>query len=108
MTKDTVEILVSVVLEVYCVSKYLKWALQKREPEVVRVNVGQCCTESWLYHVSYNDEHSNKRLVGKSLDSFAEPKLYLVAMLKQEVADGREILYSHINHCLKVDCRLAL
>lgn len=46
MTKDTVEILVSVVLEVYCVSKYLKWALQKREPEVVRVNVGQCCTES--------------------------------------------------------------
>lgn len=40
MTKDAVEILIAVVLEIYSVSKYLKRALQKGEPEVVRVNVG--------------------------------------------------------------------
>jgi len=46
MTKDTVEVFVAIVLEIYSISKYLERTLQKREPEVVRVNVGQCCTES--------------------------------------------------------------
>ena len=85
MAEDTVEIFVAVVFEVYGVGKYLNWTLQKREPEVVRVNIGQRRTKSTLYHISYYDKDSYKSFIDKCLYSFTEPKLYLITMFKEQI-----------------------
>ena len=55
VTKYTVEILITIIFEVYWVGQYLDRTLENGEPEVVGVNVRKRGTKPWLDHVCDDD-----------------------------------------------------
>ena len=70
MTKDSVEIIMSVIFVKDSINQYFSRSKEKHEYKVIEVGVRHGSTESWFYHVRAQNQECNQRSIKESLCCF--------------------------------------
>lgn len=88
VTKDSVEILISIVFVVYGVVQDLQRTQNDCVEEIVTVKVWDSSTKTTRDHVGDYNHYCDEGLVDKCLNCLTQPQLNLIAVLEQKVAHG--------------------
>lgn len=102
MSKDSIEVVICIVLIESCVNQNFSWSQEQHENEVEEISVRHGSTKPTLNHVCRQDKESYQRPIEESLGSFGKSHLNLVSVLEEQVADCRKVLESYVTNSLKV------